>query len=101
MNPLDMTLRFIIELFEMFNIDNDDSTLKDIVAFIDDHFEFYDDASDLYYDFIKYELSDRELIDILEEGIENGYNFDDIVDEMLDDYNIKTLKNGGYVRYDG
>ena len=101
MNTLDMTLRFIIELFEMFNIDNDDSTLRDIVAFIDDHFEFYEDASDLYYDFIKYELNNGDLIDILEEGIENGYNWDDIVDEMLDDHNIKTLKNGGYVRYDG
>ena len=96
MNIFDLTLEQILELFELFGL-VEDVTLKEVISSLENDFEWYDDAEDIYYEYIKYEYSDKDIIEVLESGIDNSFNWNDVISEF-DEEDIKEFGRG-YVRY--
>ena len=96
----DFTLLEVIEIFKMFGLCFD-ITLEEALKQLEDDFEYYDNARDVYDMVLKDRLDKDELITILEDAVEYSYIWDDIIDDYLGDYDIIEWEDRYYIRHIG
>lgn len=100
MNLQDLTLQEVIDLFKEFGLKYHDVTISKAVEMLEHDFVVFDDAEEVW-EVVKDKLDKDTIIDTLEDAVRYSYNFNDIIEDWLEDNDIIEWDSSTWIQYVG
>ena len=100
MNLRDLTLHEVIDLFKEFNLKHFEVTLNEAVEMLENDFVVFTDAEEVW-EVVKDDMDRFDIISTLEDAVRYSYNFEDIIEDHLEDNNLIKWDDNVWIQYVG